>query len=200
MCGRYVLFTDEEEDDIADLVRDIQQRLYGGGADPSAPVAEEDKKKALRANGEIFPSQTVPVITVRGPEAYAWGLPGFKGKGLIINARAESVYEKSFYRQSAQCRRVVVPSHGFFEWKDKQKFLFNLPDSRTLYMAGLYNEYDDGPRFAIITTAANPSMIDVHDRMPVILLPSEIGAYLGDDAASREAILRVPPELIMHAA
>ena len=53
MCGRYVLFTDEEEDDIADLVHEIQERLRD----------EDGDEPELRANGEVFPSQRAPVVS-----------------------------------------------------------------------------------------------------------------------------------------
>lgn len=36
-------------------------------------------------------------------------------------------------------------------------------------MAGLYNEFAGEPRYVILTTAANESIADVHNRMPVVL-------------------------------
>ena len=36
-------------------------------------------------------------------------------------------------------------------------------------MAGIYNEYKGENRFTILTTSANNSIADVHNRMPVIL-------------------------------
>ena len=202
MCGRYVLFTDEEDDDITDLVNEIQQRLYGDQTIDEESY--ESEKNYLRTNGEVFPSQLAPVITSEGPAAFNWGLPGFKGKGLIINAKSETVFEKPFFRPAIMSRRVVVPSHGFFEWqkngKEKLKLRFNLPETKALFMAGLYNEYKEGPRFAIITTAANVSMSPVHDRMPVILRGAEAEAYLYDDGFAKEILSRIPPELINSAA
>ena len=38
-----------------------------------------------------------------------------------------------------------------------------------LYMAGLYNRYQNEDRFVILTTLANESMKPVHDRMPLLL-------------------------------
>ncbi|MCL2665920.1 MAG: SOS response-associated peptidase, partial [Defluviitaleaceae bacterium] len=79
MCGRYVLFTDEEEDDISELVKEIQRKL-----------AEEDADQ-LRANGEVFPTQFAPVVTKGGATAMRWGLPGYgKTNAAIINARSET--------------------------------------------------------------------------------------------------------------
>lgn len=36
-------------------------------------------------------------------------------------------------------------------------------------MAGIYNIYEDTESFVILTTAANESIKDVHDRMPLIV-------------------------------
>ena len=192
MCGRYVLFTDEDEDDITDLVREIQERLYGD------KTVDEGAYNVL-AGGEVFPSQLAPVITSSGPRAITWGLPGFNGKGVIINARSETVYEKPLFRSSMVSRRLVVLSHGFYEWKKapggkgKEKLLFNLPDTKAMYMAGLYNEYKDGSRFVILTAEANEPMKPIHNRMPVILMPSEVSDYINDNDFARELIQRVPP-------
>lgn len=200
MCGRYVLFTDEEEDDIADIVHEIQRNLYGEpGAADGSPAGE----KPLRVHGEIFPTQTAPVLAAQGPAAMGWGFPGFKGSGVIINARAESVCDKPMFREAFRSRRLVVPSHGFYEWrktpgsgaKDKEKLLFNLPGTRALFMAGLYNEYADGPRFVVITTAANEAMQPIHHRMPVILQASEVAAFLRDEQSARAILSALPPTL-----
>ena len=47
-----------------------------------------------------------------------------------------------------------------------------------LYMAGLYNRYQDEDRFVILTTAANESMKPVHDRMPLLLERDEISKWM----------------------
>jgi len=197
MCGRYVLFTDEEEDDIADIVHEIQRNLANEG---------KDGAETLRTNGEIFPTQFVPIITAKGPTAMYWGLPGWsqgesaKAARPIINARAETVFDKPSFRQSMLTRRCVIPSHGFFEWRKttdgkKEKLLFRQPDQRSLFMAGLYNIYENELRFTILTTAANDSMHLIHDRMPVIILPSEFPAFFDDVKLARNIVERVPPEL-----
>lgn len=51
----------------------------------------------------------------------------------------------------------------------KTKYRFNLPNDSTLYMAGIFNEFQGENRFVILTTSANNSIADVHNRMPVIL-------------------------------
>ena len=76
------------------------------------------------------------------------------------------------FRKSLHGRRCAVPSTDSLNGRSKVKkikYRFNLPDSRVLYMAGIYNEFKDENRFVILTTGANHSIADVHNRMPVIL-------------------------------
>jgi putative SOS response-associated peptidase YedK len=65
-----------------------------------------------------------------------------------------------------------------------------------LYLACLYHQYEDGPRFVILTQPANGSVADVHQRMPVIVPQKKIPAWLNEtDFAGR--LIRMPgPELI----
>ena len=162
MCGRYTLFTSEEYAEIREIIAEAGRKR------PDAEIK----------TGEIFPTNTVPVLVAGrgGPEPYPikWGFPGFRGNNVIINARAETAQVKPLFRKSLYTKRCIIPSTGFYEWdKDKRKFKFNLPESGVLYMAGLYNEFNGEPRFLILTTAANPSVSPIHHRMPVILQKEE---------------------------
>lgn len=190
MCGRYVILTDQEIQEIKDIAKEIDQK-YGEGSMPS---------------GEIFPTNTAPVFVATeggyGAELMTWGFPQFKGKGVIINARAESVKEKSTFMGALEARRCVIPSTGFYEWrhidgKAKDKYLFNMPDSAMLYMAGLYNPVpgEELTRYVILTTEANDSIRDVHDRMPVLLRKEEIQKWIYEKQFTNDALLRIPPKL-----
>lgn len=181
MCGRYCLYSDGNEE-----LRAILDRTEG------------DFK-----TGEIFPTDKAPVlIQQKGrikPEAVVWGFPGFHGKGVIINARAETVPEKPTFRNCLESKRCVIPSSGFFEWSHtgpKTKYQFNLPDVGVLYMAGLYQDFGDKRCYVIITTEANESMAEVHKRMPVILLREDVRKWLCDDSAVTVQLGRTPPPLI----
>jgi putative SOS response-associated peptidase YedK len=50
--------------------------------------------------------------------------------------------------------------------------------------------------FAIITTDANELVADIHDRMPVILAPSDYARWLGDEADPRELMRPFPSNLM----
>ena len=180
MCGRYYV-DDETAREIEKIVRNLDRKLH------------------VERTGDIRPSQRAAVI--RGENKHlmadcmAWGFPRFDGKGLLINARAESAMERKTFRNSVQHRRCIIPAKSFYEWdKSKEKFSFERYDSPVLFMAGCYNQYDQD-RFVILTTDANPSVSPVHDRMPLILEPDELESWVLDDGAT-EFILHKTPVML----
>lgn len=187
MCGRYCIEIDEEE--LREIVNEAEKNI---------------REKEIKT-GEIYPTNTAPVITFDGdkpkPEAMEWGFPNFRSKsGVIINARAETVLEKRTFRDAVLNRRCIIPATGFYEWKDvgtkkKDKYLFTLPSSNILYMAGLYSIYDGVKKFVIITTSANDSMQDIHNRMPIVLQSNAIDNWVLDTNAALEILQTVPPDL-----
>ncbi len=188
MCGRYQ-FTTEESEDIKSILHEIE-RKYGSNAEIKT--------------GEIFPTNRVPLLISHDqaivPELLTWGFPNFKNKGVIINARAETAQERPMFRRSFQTKRCVIPSTGFFEWDSaKKKHLFTLPDTDTLYMAGLYNEFEGEPRFAILTTTANSSIADVHNRMPLVLSKEKMQGWLTDIGTALKILQESQPLLARKA-
>lgn len=159
-----------------------------------------DRKLIAGAKRDIHPSEESLVLIGRGGEAVVetmrWGFPGYQGKGLIINARAEGVLDKTFFRDSILHRRCVIPAKGFYEWnKAKEKSTFYRKDSPVVWMAGCYKEYQGEKRFVILTTDANGSVSSVHDRMPLILEQKEAQDWLLDDRAVEFLLHKIPPLL-----
>ncbi len=174
MCGRY--YAD-------DYTEQKVQKLVG------------DRDAVVRT-GDIHPSEKATVLNIDGrnliAEDMVWGFPGYQGSGLLINARAETITEKYAFRDNVLFRRCVIPAKGFYEWSPgKEKYQFEDPDN-TLFMAGCY---DPECRFVIITTAANESVLPIHDRMPLLITEEEIGEWIGN-ADSMEDILRQTPKLL----
>lgn len=64
-----------------------------------------------------------------------------------------------------------------------------------LFLAGFYNEYEDGAHFVILTTAANPSMAPVHSRMPLVIEPALVRDWIVDSAKTKELLGQVPRQL-----
>jgi putative SOS response-associated peptidase YedK len=113
--------------------------------------------------------------------------PAFTTKLSTINARCETVFQRSLYRNLVVRQRCIVPLSGFFEWKDegqrKRPFRIYLKDEPIMSVAGIWDTWRPGTpeerwSFSIMTTAANEFMNVIHDRMPVILGRSDENAWL----------------------
>ena len=183
MCGRYYV-DDKTTRKIKELLRQVDGKMR---------KAENIHLQA----GDIHPSDVAPVITADHKDLclrwQRWGFPGFNGKQLIFNARSESALEKKMFKESVMHRRVVVPATWFYEWnKNKEKNIFYKEGQSVLYMAGLYNRYQDEERFVILTTEANESMKSVHDRMPLLLEPDEIEKWLFEDSLTENFLQKTP--------
>lgn len=188
MCGRYTFFTDKELQEVDEIVEQISNEIL------------LEKMKA----GEIFPTDVAPILLPERnlviPRLMVWGFPNFRNKGVIINARSETAREKKLFCSSLERRRCVIPSTGFYEWDGaKRKYLFNMPDSGMLYMAGIYSQFYGENRFVILTAEANDSMAEVHSRMPVILPKDRIRDWIYDDCKTDDLLFREQPGLVKRA-
>ena len=184
MCGRYTGYV--EESDELKTIYTAARAAY-----PDVDLRE----------GEIYPTNTVPLLGVRGgrllPFPASWGFPGNRGKAVIINARAETAAQRPTFADSFRSRRCIVPTTGYFEWSaEKRKYLFRQPEKKILYLAGLYAPCIDSTRFVVLTTAANESVASVHHRMPVVLEESELAAWVCDMAEARRLMENKRPNLI----
>ncbi len=174
----------------------------------------------------IAPTQPIPVVVAephskgvaRHFKLMRWGfLPGFvkdpKTFPLLINARAETLADKSSFRAALKRRRCLVIADGFYQWRKdeaggpcrgalRHPFLVRPVDHSPMGFAGLYETYCDATggeidTALIITTAANALLRKVHDRMPAIVEPKNFAAWLdvdGVDAAKAVALMAPAPD------
>ena len=180
MCGRYYI-DDDTAREIEKLVHEVEQKIYGD-------------------NRDIHPSESAPVLTGKkaclSVERMKWGFPQYHGKGLIINARSETVLQSRMFRDSVLHRRCMIPAKHFYEWnRSKEKVTFSGDSDQFLYMAGFYNCFQEEDRFVILTAPANESVISVHDRMPLILEEQEIQDWIYDDKFLEYALHKKLPRL-----
>ena len=186
MCGRYGFYKDHT-DSKAQAIVTMLEKLY-----PDTPCK----------TGEICPGDTAPAVVDRAgkilPVPAVFGFPGFRKGQLIINARSETAADKPAFAESLRERRVVLPANGFFEWSHagpKTKYYFTLDAAETIYLCGLYRLVEGAVRFVILTRPANESMLEIHDRMPVIVDDTAVRAYLTDREAAMEIIASAAPAL-----
>lgn len=106
MCGRFVMIESEEK---VMQTFEIQQ-----------------SEMMLEPRYNICPSQDIPVIVqqdgLRSLEMRQWGFIPFWSKEPtpMINARAEMVSEKPFFRQAFRKQRCLIPATGFYEWAKEE--------------------------------------------------------------------------------
>ena len=151
--------------------------------------------------GDVCPSMS-PVVIAAGKGDGSFPLKvrymnwGILDKSLIINARAESAAEKPMFADSFLHRRCVMPAGAFYEWDgDKSKVTFYSMDRSPIYLAGIYTLSDNKDSFAVLTTAANASMIRVHDRMPLMIPAESVKDWLYDDGVAKELLMAEMPLL-----
>lgn len=130
----------------------------------------------------------------RVAKTFRWGLVPFWAKDIkigykMINARSETAATKPAFRAAFKKRRLLILADGFYEWKrlsktDKIPHLIGMKDGAPFAMAGLYERWTNPDTLeeietcSILTTGPNELMAPIHDRMPVILPPSQWGLWL----------------------
>ncbi|MGE6612754.1 SOS response-associated peptidase [Peribacillus sp. NPDC076916] len=172
MCGRFTLFTDIEE--IKDRF-DIQGSF--------------DEEYQFSYN--IAPSQSVLSVINDGARNrlgyLRWGLIPFWAKDekvgyKMINARAETIAEKTSFKNAYKKKRCLIIADSFYEWKKtperKIPMRIKLKNDAPFGMAGIWESWKSPEGLSIyscsvITTVPNELMTSIHDRMPVILKPED---------------------------
>jgi putative SOS response-associated peptidase YedK len=170
MCGRFV-----RKRSSKDLATAFRARQISDGLQPSFNIAPTHNVAVVVDDGERR------LVSMR------WGLvPSFASDlsigSRLINARAETLINKSAFKHAFRHRRCLVLADGFYEWLKqgaaKTPMLFHLSPERSFGFAGLYETWKPASGEAlstctIITTEANDLVRPVHDRMPVIL-PTDV--------------------------
>lgn len=109
----------------------------------------------------------------------------------LINARVETAHRKNSFRKPFHQQRCVVPARGFYEWKStesgKQPYWIEPGNEELFGFAGLWDvwtgedEEENLRTFTILTREANDKLIELHDRMPVVLNPDQYDTWLDPD-------------------
>lgn len=159
----------------------------------------------------IAPTQPILMIIADPPPGEGSNLPGRralpvrwglipswvkdpKDFPLLINARSETAPTKSSFRAAMRHRRALIPASGFYEWKrdgnrKAQPYWIRPKDGRLVVFAGLMETWHaaDGSEIdtgAILTTASNETIGNIHHRMPVVVDQENFAEWL--DCRGRE--------------
>lgn len=201
MCGRFAQPRSAEE-----LARIFHARPAADLAGERFNVAPTDEVAAVvEHHGE------------RVVDAFRWGLVPFYAKSArdgarLINARAETVERSPAFRTAFARHRCIVPADAFYEWRRhrdpvtgrvvrSEPFAVRRSDGEPLALAGLWSSWRDPDTAVrlytctILTTDPNELVARIHDRMPVVLDPTDWDAWLaeGTPAEQLRSLLRPAP-------
>ena len=160
MCGRFGFY---ELKYFLDLLRQLD-------------LPFEENQDYLQTNRYNIPPETDIIILQanHGPYKFTssrWGLIPYWAKELPkirpINARAESLGSKPYYRHLVGRNHCLIPASGFYEWrridgKKKQPYFIHRSDGLPMAFAGLWDTWAPNNQeehaittCTIITTEAN---------------------------------------------
>jgi len=195
MCGRFTLRTPP-----AVLIEHFDLNVRG---DRQLPLFEA--RYNIAPTQDVLVVRADPADGHRVAAMLRWGLiPSWSKSDKVasgppmINARAETLAEKPTFRTAYRRRRCLIPADGFYEWQQspgaargkKQPFYIRRPDNAPFAFAGLWEKWTQRPSepptegeltiesCTIVTTSANSTLRDLHDRMPVILAPGDYATWL----------------------
>jgi putative SOS response-associated peptidase YedK len=171
----------------------------------------------LAPNWNVAPTDPVYVIAERDGkrilDTMRWGLVPYYAKDdkkIHINARLETVDTSAAFRESFARRRCLIPADGFYEWEpaDRGRSPHGVyrADGFPMTFAGIWSTRKLGEVWdrscSIITTSAAGAVRDIHDRMPVALVPESWDAWLDrdlrDPETARGLAQGIDPDLIME--
>ncbi len=196
MCGRYTISKDIDELNETGRTGSpyLQLKRYNAAPSQELPIVISEQQDAI-----------IPGIWGFLPE-WAESKPNIKPQ---INARAETASQKPMFRNSFRQKRCLVLADGFYEWKKseykKTPYRACLKNDGIFSFAGIWCMSQKGkdliPRYTILTTEPNSLLADIHNRMPVILLPEDEETWLdpSQDPASLQSLLRPYPAELMRA-
>jgi putative SOS response-associated peptidase YedK len=206
MCGRY------SSTKQAQLVAEMELAIADepeAGVLAVAPGFPAGLSTWWAPRWNIAPTQPAPVVVLRDAVAtlclMRWGLVPHWADDLSIgakhiNARAESAAGKPAFRDALRRRRCLVSADGFYEWqKDGKKripFQFAPADGSTVTFAGIWDRWKQRDvadakwveSFSILTTAADPLVTPLHDRMPVVIPPADRRRWMSGEELPPEAL------------
>ncbi|NNM88872.1 MAG: SOS response-associated peptidase [Phycisphaerae bacterium] len=157
--------------------------------------------QGLTPRYNIAPGQRIMMVAAATPNAATeghWGLSSrfsnsAKAVRWLINARRETVLQKSMFQHWFGTHRCLIPADGFYEWPAEKAmgrgqasrgpFHFRRRDGLAFAFAGFcvpasVSHTLGESQCMILTTTAVGLVAKVHPRMPVILDPPSMRAYL----------------------
>jgi len=183
MCGRFASVTPPE------VIRHVF------GTVNSVPIFPA--RWNLAPTQEMLVVRLNPVTRERSLDIVKWGLIPHWAKDAtigakLINARAEGLATKPSFTDAFRNRRCLIPADAFYEWKKgtpKRPYAIRPAGGGLFAFAGLWENWRNPEGVwvrtaTVVTTDANSAVVDLHDRMPVLVQPDDWSAWLGEVPAT----------------
>ena len=206
MCCRYYIDRDD-----AELAEIIEAAAKSALAEKFMAVLS----KPMKTNGEIRPTDVVPVIAPGRsvPKAVfpmKWGFTIPRSNSPLVNARVETAAEKPTFKDAWKSHRCIIPASWYFEWahlkspdgKEKagDKYLIQPAGSSLTWLCGLYRFEGEYPVFTILTREPSEDLAQIHDRMPLILPKERIDEWIRPDTKPEELLAYALTDMVMEKA
>jgi putative SOS response-associated peptidase YedK len=182
MCGRFARI-----DSLSHLAEKFNIDMVNSSLPISYNIPPGTDIAAVISSGSVCKIETLK-----------WGIPPKwkkdSGASLLINARSETLLEKSSFKNLSRC---AVPANGYFEWaksgQEKLPYYISRPGN-SFFMAGIYDSdvlSSNGSMVcAIVTSGASQDISHIHNRMPLILTAEFFTRWIDPDyIVSREDIV-----------
>jgi len=167
MCGRKTLTKSK-----LDIIRDLS-------------IDQWDNLIDYKPSYNIAPTHQHPIIIQekekRIIKQMKWGLIPSWSKdesfaSNMINARQETLSEKSSFKDLVNSQRCLIPIEGYYEWKiingQKQPYYIFTQNNDLFCLLGLWSRWKNSlgniiESYTVITTNADNQLNHIHHRMPV---------------------------------
>jgi putative SOS response-associated peptidase YedK len=177
MCGRKTLTKSK-----LDIIRELS-------------INQWDDLIDYKPSYNIAPTHQHPIIIQekekRIIKQMKWGLIPSWSKdesfaSNMINARQETLSEKSSFKDLVYSQRCLIPIDGYYEWKiingQKQPYYIFTQNKDLFCLLGLWSSWKNPlgniiESYTVITTNADNQLNHIHHRMPV-LQNDDIGDWL----------------------
>ncbi|EIV7250637.1 TPA: SOS response-associated peptidase [Klebsiella variicola subsp. variicola] len=149
----------------------------------------------------VAPGTKVLLLSERDEQLHLgpvlWGYaPGWWDKAPLINARVETAATSRMFKPLWQHGRDTCFADGWFEWKregsTKQPYFIHRKDGKPIFMAAIgsvpFERGDESEGFLIVTAAADQGLVDIHDRLPLVLAPEAAREWMRQDVTGAKAV------------
>ncbi|MGS1096027.1 SOS response-associated peptidase [Aquamicrobium terrae] len=184
MCGRFALTATADQTAAFLGVGELQDFPARYNIAPTQPILMA-LAAPPRPPGSNLPDREA--LLVRWGLIPAW-VKETRGFPLLFNARSEEAAGKASFRTAMRHRRALVPASGFYEWQQSgaakgQAYWIRPRHGGLVAFAALMETYAESggsemDTGALLTTAANPAIANIHHRMPVVIEEKDFGRWL----------------------